>query len=434
MSDFATGQESIEAQFDRTPMPEPPTDDTTFADAREAAQHLVEQREGQPETRPAEIIEYKARDDQGNPTDEKYDERAYVSAERAADDLRAFRDQRAEAAKQAELEAIRQIVDGKQAADEFQKPGGEAEQLESVQQWGDRITAEQQQQAAADADVIKTGREALRQLDQAIAGESDPNMIAGLQNKRAEVYQMTSEAELRQALKDHPIAYELEKEVARRTQAAQAQVQANLQQVAQAAEYARAAIFAEPEFAGLRADQIATAEQILARDNPVRHAELTERARSVQRLVQHGREMAAAQQQQQWQQFSTWADQQDKIWDKQNAHIPAQHMQELKDEAAQMLREAGLSPGDINQLWHTQPWFRSAAAQNIMMTAAEARLAKRGLPYKRAAPPAPQVLRPGGGDDLDLRAEYADAPRLPSQFSSAKDAAKFLTEIRSRRR
>jgi hypothetical protein len=271
-------------------MPEPPADDTTFADARSAAEALVKQREEtQSEARPIEEIKYFERNEDGSQSDRPTDDRQYISAERGADDLKAYRDQRAEAAKAAETQAIQALVDAERAATEYQKPGGEAQQGESVEEWGRRV-AEGLQQQQADADVIKAGREALSHLDQAIAGESDPNMIAGLQNKRAEVYQMTSEAELRQVLKDNPnIAYELEKEVGRQTQAAQAQVQANLQQVAQAAEYARAAIFAEPEFAGLRADQIATAEQILQRDNPVRHAELTERANNVHRLVQHGR-------------------------------------------------------------------------------------------------------------------------------------------------
>jgi hypothetical protein len=397
-------------------MPEPSAPEETFSTAREAADALVKQREEtQPETRPIEEIKYFERNEDGSQSDRPSDERQYISAERGADDLKAYRDQRAEAERQAELEAIRQIVDGKQAADAFQAPGGEAEQLaqvantasESLEEWAGRL---QQQQATQDSDILKASRAALSQLDAAIAAEDNVQIIAGLQEKRAQIAQNAAEAELRIVLKESPgIAYELEKEVARQTQAAQAQVQANLQQVAQAAEYARAAIFAEPEFAGLRADQIATAEQILQRDNPVRHAELTERARNVQRLVAHGREMAAQQQAQQQQNFAAWANQQDQMWDNANKHIPREHMQELKDEAAKMLHESGLSPGDINQLWTTQPWFRSAAAQQIIQTAAEARLAKRGLPYKRAAPPAPKVLRPGGGDDLDLRSEYRAA-------------------------
>jgi hypothetical protein len=434
--ELLTGQESVEAQFDRVPMPEAPADDSTFADAREAAEHLVKQREEtQPEALPIEEIKYVERGKDGELTDKPYGERAYVSAERASDDLKAFRDQRAEVNKQAELEATRQFVDEARG-----QPAAAAD--DGLKEWGDRQNVrayEQQQALPTEADLAQAGREMLSQIDRAIAAEGNPETINALQARRGEISQQVMQSELNQVLAINPaIAAGLEAEVARQTQAAAATVQAYQQQIAQAAQYAAAVVYAEPEFRGLNANQIPTVMQLLARDNPQRYQQIVARAQAADQLIAQHNQLAAHQQAQaqraQHENFNRWAAQEDQTWEEQNAHIPAAEMAQLKAEAKAMLNETGLDDDQIRMLYNSAPWFRSVTTQNVMRDAAAYRIAQRATREARVTPPAPRVMRPGGGDDLDLRSGYQDAPRLPPQFASVKDAARFLSEARSRRK
>jgi hypothetical protein len=431
LSEDLYGQPATEAAHGRHEMPETPPPDNT----NEAIDRWAQGREADPANAPIDVVQYHERNPDGTTAVDAdgnakpYDPDAYISAERGAEDLAAWRASRLDELAEGEKQAVRDVADALRAEQPpAQQPTAQDESLKHQPQQQPVFTNDHQAKAQLE--------EGLRSLDQVLATTTDPDLVRGYQNQRAQIAQALQETGVRIAFAEHPhLASAVEQDIANRVAAQTAQVQAYQQQLAQQeahiAQMAVAVFLNEPELRGLRQDQLATGLQILQRDNPQRHAEIMGRARAAGELVQAQQaaqaQAAQAQAEAQRAHFANWAHEQDLAFDKANPSVS----QELKNEAMQMLRETGLKDSDIANLYNNAAWFRGAATQQVLRDAAEHRLSKRSFTEKRVTPKPVQMF--GRSMERSDVAADADAPRLPSQFGNAKDAAKYLTALRARR-
>jgi len=91
----------------------------------------------------------------------------------------------------------------------------------------------------------------------------------------------------------------------------------------------------------------------------------------------------------------------------------------------------GIDQKELLQLWNSQPWFRSAATQRLLMNAMRYEIAKEGQANARVSN-IPKVQRPGVVEESrrDTSA-YAGARQDFNNEPSLKNAAAFLAARRA---
>jgi hypothetical protein len=213
-----------------------------------------------------------------------------------------------------------------------------------------------------------------------------------------------------------------------------AQELAGLQSRAQEYELATANIVsalqgqARHEFSDIKSDADIAA---LQQRDPQRFARLQQFAQAFGEWRNHAatvqRHHQAQQQQAHAQQFSVYADQQDKLAEAaiDELKLPPKEMKAFQQACAETLRSYGMSDQDISREYQTNVLFRSAAAQQLLAAATRERLgrerAKEISAHRKAAPP---PMKPGvelglpSGGMAQVRTNYrrhpsCRPPRIP---------------------
>jgi hypothetical protein len=324
---------------------------TELEDAAAALQKDRDERLGKP---PGETVrEYK----QDNPNGIKLDEHFTVSAEQAAADLTAARnrdenilelDERAEL--QRAIDALRN--DAPEQVQPLTQP--QADQI-GVQQ-------EQHQQAAVDDDWQRHMQDP-RVLN---AIQQHTDQLNAQANQTIAAYNSAAIDAANRALIGLTVAY--------------------------------------PELKGITAQQLPTAIQVVAQQNPQRAQDIVSSIGLINDTVARGMEAQKAQTQQ-WfvqhrKQWNSWAAQQDAAYEHFARQVPAAERAAIEAEARRMVLE-GSDPQNVAMSWHTSPELRSATAQRLLFDSARWRLHQRAqqkvqqsIKQKLDRTP-PHVQRPG---------------------------------------
>jgi hypothetical protein len=196
------------------------------------------------------------------------------------------------------------------------------------------------------------------------------------------------------------------------------------------------AILAIPELQGIHPSQIPTAIQIIQRQNPQRAEQIATQINRAQQVVGQFQAMQAAEQQRQVQQYQTqWAQYTKDETAKFERAMPEMadpaHAHRVGKDALQTLRNVGFSDEDISRAWKGEASISlmDHRAQILLARAAMYDRAIAGLPAARSNP-IPHVQKPSTRNE----AYFAEAaPRMPTTFKNAKEAAEFLMQRRGRR-
>jgi hypothetical protein len=306
------------------------------------------------------------------------------------------------------------------------------------------------EQAASDLSNIRAAEaDALRQAeDQALADAMNTLLADGQQPQQAQP-QAQEQPQAVEQQGDIDLAAEFQKspKLLAAVQEAVGQYygaaeQARQQYQAAMANNAAAAAYSlvqqYPELQGIRADQIPTAIQVLAKSNPQRAQEMVRHLEQVRGLVQQHQQaqvqQAQAYQQAAQQNFERAASDADARYHEWSSQFTAEHNAETTREAMIYLKEElGLSEKQIVEAWNTGA-LRSYEAQRLLHDAARYRMLGRGLEAKRVKA-APQVQRPGSpmerGSEEDYSMRKLNA-RLDS--SSGRDQLRAAAELVATRR
>jgi hypothetical protein len=207
--------------------------------------------------------------------------------------------------------------------------------------------------------------------------------------------------------------------------------------IKQAANLAALALFSDTELAGVPAEGIEGALKMLSRTNPQRAEQLIGKIQHLQTLQAQAQVAAHEQAQVRQRQLQAWGLEQDRIFDAVLPKmLPGVDIAKVKAQAPETLRNAGIDDATMRRLWNESDVFRSSAAQVLLSKAAAWDAYQADLTAARAAlnhhrnNPVPNVQKPGVSSYFAER--QAEAIRMPSEFSSAKQAAEWLTARRGR--
>ena len=353
----ATGREGRERDMGYTPLPDAPQPEAkTYAPGddgiREAANDVTDRR--------------------GGPSDEPVISRPYVDANG---------------------ERIRQkfsVTLDKAASDLSERHKAEAEVNELVDNFGiEASVLEARQRAAQAVSDARTSAEAWAPTDQtsqqseqqpsdtpAAPDGVDPEIHSALQNPKVRAF---VEAEVSQAY----------------------QARAAYAQAISDAQAALPSIFlaAVPELSNIPREHISTALQVIATQNPQRHAQIQRQIEAqfetTRAIQQRGAAIQQENQKQAQQHFETWATQQDFEFEKMYPEFAdKEKAPALRASVAQYLTETvGIPRESSGQLWNSD-LVRDAMSQKIIWDAAQWNAAKEKA---RTAVPVdlPPVQRPG---------------------------------------
>ena len=433
------GQQGVEQRtFGSQPIyPDTPPEDVSLT-VQEAADAITEAR---PEEQPVVERDYIRREDgqpkrarnqdgtfasdlAGNALFEREPSRNWVTPEEAGRDLAAARDAEANELREAEKAEIARAADEIRSGQPQQQP--EYQQPQPQPEYQQPPTNDYLRQQLAGA---------VFGLDNAIAGETDPNMIAGLQAERAELAKSLEEATYRAAFEQYPeLTHSIENEINARTLQYQAQVGQAFEQAQQSVLAVNAAITARyPELANVKSIQeLQLGLNILEQSNPARAEEVKRDLRQLvsagQNLQQIGQRQAANQRAQ----FENYKQAQVKIFEQRNPQFKdPETAARASRQVVSYLKERGLSDADFRAI-NENPIAHHHVFQEILADAIAHRESRNGI-REKIARPTPKVQRPSGGSDIDMRSQYEGTPRMPDSMS-AKEAAQFLINRRSARR
>jgi hypothetical protein len=277
---------------------------------------------------------------------------------------------------------------------------------ESLEQWAQRVAAEQPEQTTEQFSGV------------------DPEVQAALSNPKVLSLLQNHEAQLNQQVATYAAQY----------QQAETAFASALQQNAA---LSVGAILAIPELQGIHPSQIPTAIQIIQRQNPQRAEQIATQINRAQQVVQQAQAMQAAEQQRQVQQYQAqWAqftkDETAKFERAMPEMADPAHAHRVGKDALQTLRNVGFSDEDISRAWKGEASISlmDHRAQILLARAAMYDRAIAGLPAARSNP-IPHVQSPSTRNE----AYFAEAaPRMPTTFKNAKEAAEFITQRRGSRR
>jgi hypothetical protein len=400
-------------EFDNTSAPAP--DDPYRPISPSEAAQVLEQKRSQPDQQiadreataeelPAVVRDYTRQG--GAHSGEPMPSNEVVSAEQAAFDLAKVREQDAVAAKVAEETELQKVIDQLRAGDQQpQQPVAEPQQQQAQPE------VPQPQAATADDEVQRA--------------LSSPKVLAAIEAHVGQYQQAAQQAQ-----------QQYENAVLENTKMALAGLVSNFQ-----------------ELAGVPADGLATAIQMIHRTSPERGKAISSYLQNVSSLLQNGAQVVERQRQAQEQQtqarvqqyatqmqerFNSAARDSDASFEeyRKAQGISDAQLKEIRAEALAGLRES-MTEDQIAAAWNTDWTLRSFPAQRMLMESALYRLGKRGLAQKVAPRPVPPIQHPGGG-----RAEFADARDYStrdlsnklSHSGSIKDAAALLNARRATKR
>jgi hypothetical protein len=334
----------------------------------------------------------------GNPTPENHT----LSAEEAAKELAATRQSELGALEEFRKSEIAAAADALRGIEQEPEPAPAADAP---------VEAQPQQPVAAGAE----GHEQPQQPQGTSWGErlaNDPEMLSAVSGW----------------------ANQVQAEVQQHTQAATATA-ANY--IAQAANLAALALFNDTELAGVPAEGIEGALKMLSRTNPGRAEQLVNKIQNLQALQARAQVAQAEQAQIQKRQLQSWGLEQDRIFDAALPKLlPGVDVAKVSAHAKQTLRDAGIDDDTMRRLWNESEIFRSSSAQILMAKAAAWDVYQKDLVAAKAAMknqrnnPIAHVVKPGVSNSFARG--YEEATRMPSEFSSPKQAAEWLTARRGR--
>jgi hypothetical protein len=324
----------------------------------------------------------------GEKAGQPMDPRLTVSPEQAASDLSRWRENIGE-----QIEAL----EAKQLADAIdQLRAGEQPQLPQPELHPNDVTA-----AAAEAQTSP--------VDPVARALQDPAVLSAVQ---AEVQRHSAAAEQAR------LSYE-----------------AGLAQNAAAAAYALIQSFEELQ--GVRPDQIPTAIQVVAKQNPQRAEQMVRHIDQVGRLVEQHQKLQVAnyvaQQQETQRQWQSYAVAQDADYTAFEKTRPEAEVKAVRENVLRVLSSTyGLPEADFMRAYQTNPVARSAAMQRMAYDLTAAQLAREGIAAKAVPPQVPKVVRPGSPVERvpDSEASLHKLAAKLNQSHSVKDAAAYLAARR----
>jgi hypothetical protein len=235
-------------------------------------------------------------------------------------------------------------------------------------------------------------------------------------------------AKVQQALQDPEIRSALEQQ-AFAAEAARQQYAAAAQQLVQATESQLLASF--PELKGVTAQTLGPVLHGIASRDPQRAQQIVAgiqgAAQNVQVARQHQYAEAVRQQQAQQQQFTAYAAQQDNEFEKFEQTRPAAEVKQVRENIYSVLKdEFGIDADAMQQLYHSNPAFRSAQAQKLIYAAVRQSLAEKAI--HKAPANLPPVQRPGTAGDFAHIDDHGTG-RAAAEFradSNPRTAARLL--------
>jgi hypothetical protein len=171
--------------------------------------------------------------------------------------------------------------------------------------------------------------------------------------------------------------------------------------------------------------------QTVAKTHPQRAQAIQQHINTLQLAQQQQARYQQALQQQQAQQMNRWADQQDAIFLANNPDLIAINDRTMATfQAAELLtKHYGINRQTAAHLYQTDPYFRSAGFQQLLMDALRYHRARGGSKEKRSNPVS-KVMKPGSYGEVS---RGGGEQKMPERMS-AKQAAQFLIAQRSGRR
>jgi hypothetical protein len=240
--------------------------------------------------------------------------------------------------------------------------------------------------------------------------------------------------EVVQALQNSPkLRLAVEQELGKANQAREAYAVATQQ----AAQVALAAVLANyPEIQGLSADQLPTALQVMAGQNPQRAADAVaslQRAEQIYRLHQQAQ---GAQAQVMQAQLQHWQKSEDSKMDSFIATEPPETVRAVKDNLIKVAAEVyGISKDELAHAFATTPILRAAPFQRMLYDLVKTHTARAQAADKmvRTAPP---FMRPGTSDNQPSGddAQIARAHKVFLANPNPKNASAFILAKRNARR
>jgi hypothetical protein len=202
----------------------------------------------------------------------------------------------------------------------------------------------------------------------------------------------------------------------------------------QAAQVAAAAVLSQwPSLANLSAQELPHALSAIAKTDPATAAQIQGQLNRVQSLYDASVQAQKAQEKIQAERFQQFVAAEDAKFDEAvTAKESPQRMQEISQNAVEVLEEYGVSKHDIAELWRSNPLMRSSAAQRILADAARYRMAQKGI-QNANRPPVPPVQSPGVSQPYSDGGVEAALARF-NKDPNPKNAADLLTARRIARR
>jgi hypothetical protein len=267
----------------------------------------------------------------------------------------------------------------------------------------------------------------------------EPDEELGQQDGRSDAVAETNEmkheagrlaSELEKALQHPQVVQAIEEKIGEAEKARQSYREG----LASAVQIAQASFLSQfPEFAGMPAEQVPAALELMSREDPGRFGRIQAAVAMSDRLLaqqsqEHHRQAEAAQQS-----FNSFSQEQDGKLEGMLKNEPRAVRQAVAAEIVAAAKESGIPPAELNRLFQTEPLMRHATFQRMMYDAARYRLMMRAkdTAVTKAVPP---VIRPGvstssGERGADLRALNA---RLTSSGDLKDAVALYQARISKR--
>jgi hypothetical protein len=460
------GQAGVEASQGFSPMPDPaPSSAGEEISIRDAADQLANDRwarEGnRPEAREPESVDYLDRDgSKANP-------RQTITAERGAEDLHAWREQKLRDLQQREKLGDQAAIDALRGTDPLLNNQQQQGQQQGQQQQYAPQEPQQsyQQRGAVSAEVMS--RDEVLNLKPALeqwvakynsAAQDITNKIA--QSKAAggdgsewhqAVQNLAQQADqIQYAQRFHQsIAQGVDPKIASRLADNMTMTLINNiadQQVQQTAQYTQhlnnenaanvqamiSSMFVNfPEMKHCRTpNDAALVINTVAKTHPQRAQAIQQHINTLQLAQQQQARYQQALQQQQAQQMNRWAEQQDAAFLARNPDLIAINDRTMATfQAAELLtKEYGIDRQTASYLYNNNPYFRSAGFQQLLMDALRYHRARGGSKEKRSNPVS-KVMKPGSYGEVSRGNPEQKMP----ESMGFREAAQHLIARRARR-
>ena len=328
-----------------------------------------------------------------------------ASAEHSADQLKAFREQKAAAAEAALDAEMQAALDAHRAQ-------------AATERMAEQITAEPLQPAEHANHDVQPVEQPQPEFPQ------EPSLSP-------ELAQAFSDPEFVQKAMHHP---GFQAEVTRLVQGVETVRQQHAQAVVEAGRIAVASLAVTfPELQGLTSDdQVRGAVNAMRQMNPQRYEALSRHYNAVANVIGQAQQVQQQQvaeqnfkQQLAWNEFAKTEDA--KVEKFLAGETPTQRAV-IQQEVVAMLNEEGLNNDHIAYLWNNDAAFRRSISQKTLVRAAKHRISERAIRSAKSNP-IPKVMRPGVSEP---RADYGELTSMQNRFNAAptKELAAALIQAR----